>query len=706
MDKVRKAINKKREARKKFTDTAGAIAGTLRMKKEEDERSITAWFKKLMYGIFKLLMIPFQTIAFIGDLLIDVAESLNFATQVLYLVLSVWGLVYVSNLDLSVMISQNEQHVGLFILMSQSFIFLFSVFGLIMFTTLMLVKIFENKALTEVAVRSVFKEDADTFGDKYSQFIAPLQHHMLTVIIFSSIFIYVNEDLKTKLSGITGDQWLIPFIIIIGVLRSILEFRHSRDARNKKTKAASLGSSIYELESEYDNKPMRGPALLLSGILLFYNVWYGDGFDNGYSFMFNVALIVYIVFVAYEKWMVAGENDELNKYAPTYDDRFENGFEWGYGKAWASIGLASTVMVILSAMNVAERINKGTTVEGALVAALGAIVLDVSRLGYGSKSDNSEVNTDVGQNKILALVFRAVHALVGVVGLLSVYAKETIDDAKLGVVEPLRLFVVVASLVKVVGFFYSFRLPPKFGIVPQLKENVENTLRQGSTIVLLMSSILLENITAEDNATGWGTAILSTAIVARLVDCIQDSILDFGLDNYSDYLLGNWGKQGENVLSPSVDNPRSWLVLGGLVTALVLIIQVTDLENKATDPGDSNKLLDGSENDFNGWLICSLVLVLVHALLVFVSIISSVYPSSDTLKSISLSRLPLIRTTVTTTVLIGLTVCAGQINLGYDEVPSTSPSPSTDFTPNQSQLNLLAAIVVYIFTDLVGHVFL
>lgn len=525
---------------------------------------------------------------------------------------------------------------------------------------------------------------------------------MLTVIMFSSIFIYVNEDLKTKLDGgITGDQWLIPYIILVGTIRAIIEVKHSRDARIKNSredatlyKGIVLGDS-YDLRDLYKNKPMRGPSALLGGILLFYNLWYGDWMGNGYSLIFSVALVAYLSFVVIEKVIVQmsiGKED---------DD-----YEWGYGNAWATIGLASTVMVIFSAFNLAERINEDSTVEGALVAALGAVILDVTRLGYGSRSFSNE---DDFNNGYAAAGFRLAHALVGVVGLMSVYAKETIEDAKVGVVEPLRLFVVVASLVKVVGFFYSL---PIFSLfknslnIPLKKQNVENTLRQGSTIVLLMSSILLENWSAEENATGWGTAILITAIVARLVDCIQDSLLEFGVKESTDFLIGNYDGEGKFIMSPSGDNPRSWLVLGGLITALVLIIQVTDLENSATDPGDSNKLLNGNANVFDGWLILSMILVLAHVLLVVVSIISSALPSSKMLKYLSLSRVPLFRTAVTTTVLIGLTVCAGQINLGYDEVASTSPSASTDFKPNWSQLHLLAAIVVYIFTDLVGHVFL
>jgi len=676
-------------------------------------QKIKDWFKNFGYGLLSLLLLIPKTITFAANALIEVADKLNFATQVLYLVLSVWGLVYVSNIDTAAMIGQDEQHVGLFILLAQSIILLFSVVALILFFTLVLVKLFgeDEKSFQKTldALGGVFSGE-DTFEGKYQQFIAPLQYHMLTVILFSSVFIYVNEDLKTKLAGsITGDQWLIPFITFVGVLRAIIEFRHSRDARNikKVSRDVYLGTA-YGLEDEYANKPMRGPALGLGTALLVYNLHYSnDDMWNGYSLMFNVALIVYLAFVAIEKWYVGLKVRDGDGVAEYF---IGSAFEWGYGDAWASIGLASTVMVIFSAFSVADKINKDVSVEGALVAALGAVILDISRLGYGSMSKREKDTVMSFLPKGMAVIYRAAHLVVGILGLLSVYMKDEVTDAKLGVIEPLRLFVVVASLVKITGFFYSFHLPtvvtcpPKIGIVPGMKENVENTLRQGSTIVLLLSSTILENSDAENDGFGWGSAILLTSVLARFVDCMQDQFLDYGADRTA--LLGNWKEvRQKDILSPTADNPRSWLVLGGLISVAVLLSDVINRENAQTDYGDNNKLLDGTENVFNGWIITSLVLVLAHILLV----VFSLFAGSDEsiLGKISFSRIPLFRWAVTTLVLIGLAVCAGVMNIGYNEVSPTSPSPSKDpFTPNWSQLHLLAAIVIYIFTDMIGHVFL
>jgi len=703
-DRLRDAADRARENVRKDT----VLPNFITKMSDGTGKSVLSWFYRIFYGIISILAVFPKTVGAGADALSMAAHSMEFTTNLLYLFIAVWGLVYSYNIDTAQMIGQDKEHVGLFILLSQAVIRLFSAFILILFATSIIVLIFDNTNegfvgnARDVVLENWFQDKArytgGIFSVLYQQYLAPIRHHMLTVILFASIFIYANEDLKTKLDGgITGDQWLIPYIILVGVLRAIIEVKHSRDARLRTKQDATLWKSVslgdvYELRSGYQNKPMRGPSLLLGGVLLFYNLWYGDGFGGGYSIIFNVALVVYLAFVLIEKFLVHR------------GDSKEDDYEWGYGDAWATIGLSSTVMLLFSALNLADRINEDTTVEGALVAALGAIILDVSRLGYGSRSFS------VNKSEMSGLIFRLTHAVVGCIGLISVYITETDEDAKIGVIPSLRLFVVVASLVKIVGFFYSvfFSLPGTgmycngiVNVVPMQKENVENTLRQGSTIVLLLASTILEN---NDSSVTWGMTLLIFACVARLFDCLQDSILEFGT-GYRKYILGNYENNGQLIMASGADNPRTWFVLGGLVSTAYLIIQVMHYENKDYEPdsADKNKLLDGSENDFNGSIITSLVLVLAHIVLVFVSLLSNVAQLEILrLKSLSLSKIPLFRQTVTTVTLVFLAVAAGQINLGYNEEGATTDS----FTPNWSQLHLLAAIVIYIFTDMIGHVFL
>lgn len=675
---------------------ANEIANEMRTFKNE---GVLGWFKNLGVGIFSVIMVVPNTIAAGADMLSDAVRPMSFFSTILYLILSIWGLVYSYNIDTSQMIGQDLEHVGLFILLSQSVIRLFSAFVLILVATLIITRLLDQTKSPQdkaYGIGDALANDKPFFSLVYEQYLAPLKHHMLTVLLFATIFIYFNEDLKTKLSGgITGDQWLIPYIVFVGVLRAIIEVKHSRVARIRGTKedatldkvGIKLGET-YQLNRDYDNKPMRGPSLLLGGTLLIYNLWNGDGFGGGYSIVFNIALIVYLSFVLVEKFLVHRNDTNGDDY------------EWGYGSAWASIGLSSTVMVIFSAMNLAERINEDTTVEGALVAALGAVVLDVSRLGYGTRSF-SVVNSEMN-----GLIFRVLHAIVGSIGLISVYITETDEDAKIGVIPSLRLFVVVASLVKIAGLFYSVFISKNdtallnfINFVPMKKENVENTLRQGSTIVLLLASTVLEYNNSSDT---WGWVLLIFACVARLVDCLQDSILEFGTD-YMKFLKGNYENNGQLIMASGADNPRTWLVLGGLISTAYLIIQVMHYENKDYEPdsADANKLLDGTRNDFDGFIITSLVLVLAHVVLVFVSLLSNV-EKLEKLKSVSFSKIPLFRQTVTTLTLVFLAVAAGQINLGYNEEGATTDS----FTPTWSQLHLLAGIVIYIFTDMIGHVFL
>lgn len=675
-------------------------------------KSVVSVLWRIFYGIVALFAVIPKTVSAGADALALAARSLAFLTNVIYLCLAGFGLAYSYDIDTSKEISQDEDQLGLFILLTPTMFRLFATFILILFVASFLVLIFDattNRGFGQFAQNAgdvVFEnwlQDKNRYtGGVFSmineQYLAPLRHHMMTLLLFSSIFIYFNEDLKTGY-----EDWLIIlYIILVGVSRAILEVKHSRDARLRLSdqeptlfKGVTLGD-LYDLRGTYQHKPMRGPALLLGGTILAYNLWYGDGMDNGYSLVFNIALMAYVFFIVCERIFIQ-----------TSTGREANEFEWGYGDAWATIGLASTTMVVFSAMNLAERINNATTVEGALVAALGAVVLDISRLGYGMRSFQSEDQT-IG---IVASVLpRILHAVVGVIGILSVYADDW--DHAVGVVPSLKLFVLIASWVKIVGFFYSFSLFDfaytrtfSDAIVPLEKQNVENTLRQGSTIVLLLGSTLLKNLDGDTN--GWGTALLLIAIFARLTDCIQDSVLEFGSIPWKKYIYGGWkdANARKSISSPTADNPRSWLVLGGLVTVAVILSDVINMENSQTeDYGDNNKLLDGTENDFNGWIITSLVLVLAHILLVVVSLFAR---GNKTLNTLSLSRIPLFRCAVTTLVLIGLAACAGVMNIGYNEVSTTSPSPSKDpFTPNWSQLHLLAGIVIYIFTDMIGHVFL
>merc|ERR1740138_210679 len=142
-------------------------------------------------------------------------------------------------------------------------------------------------------------------------------------------------------------------------------------------------------------------------------------------------------------------------------------------------------------------------------------------------------------------------------------------------------------------------------LVPMQKENVENTLRQGSTIVLLLASTILEN---NDSSNTWGTTLLIFACVARLFDCLQDSILEFGKDPWT-FIKGNWRMsqyndfsfpttggnvglpqltQGQLIMSPEGDNPRTWFVLGGLISTAYLIIQVMHYENEDYEPDSAD----------------------------------------------------------------------------------------------------------------------
>lgn len=493
------------------------------------------------------------------------------------------------------------------------------------------------------------------FSEKYDAYQATFRHgvhSMLTVAI--AMLWGLNGDRTVRWTGSEdGDDnstltFLIALFIALTVSKFLSEVRHGQDARALVADKEILGSSA-ALNADYRFKHARGAALTVSTGLLVYMLANADLSGGAWSFitskMVALSLSVYILVVSLER--IAGQK------------------EWVIGGAGGLVitGAVSFWNLIAAGMALAE--DKS---QQAVVVALGSILLDAMRVGYGQPVPELGVVSDVRK-----VFLRLLQALAGIVSFVLITSTETGEHSAS---TSLLFGVALASaLVKIVSISYVGK--------DLFKTSTEHHFRQLASTGLLLSAAYLWEHPLDDSASSTAAHVFfAIGILCRFLD----SILDFLMSGKDAVKYISWDLDGEGVDSPTSDNPRTWLTLLSLVVSLVFAAMTMHEKFdhiKLEDGKAANKVLSDS-------MIVAVTFISVHVAVVLLGLISEI-PGAKMASLGALSRSKFVRFAVTTTVLSSLAVAAGAI--GFEEVLSSS----------DVQTDILSALVAYLFADVVGR---
>lgn len=587
-------------------------------------------------------------------------------------------------------IAQSPDHFGIHVLLAR---------GIIFFSALAAAFIGVTDVVVLVSSRSARLPDITLpdFEGKFSEYTVAFIHGATSLTIIAASFLW-EEELSlaeqlanatvtdpTKQNG-TSVAYLTLIVIAAYILKLWQELRHGAQQQAAAENDSMIGKQR-DLKEMYKFKHARGPAITISVALLMYMLsnlpddthWYADIWTTPAY----VLLVAYIVVVGLER--VAVSNDQ----------------EWIYGGSHGIVVVGGIVNALL--------FFTGTLVgnhltQDSIVFALGVVVLDAMRVGYGQATPEapSAMSSDT-----TALVYRMFQGVFGILAftLITVAPHESVDvvnattnaiistEETHAVASPVLYGIGLASaLVKVLSLLFLSKT--------LYKDGTENYFREiASTGLLLCSAYLWEHPLDETMRPGWAYLFFVLAILARFADSWAHHVLSNGVDLKS-YV--NWYDKAEEktgIDSPTSDNPRVWMTLVGLISALWCTIQVladedstknapTTFFNTTTNittttyAPDNDELMDG--------LITSVVFISVHLVVVLFGLLSD---ANQMFEIGALSRSKLIRTAVTTTVISSLSVAAGALTIGETALLSSDSSES----------RMVLALLSYIVADTVGR---
>lgn len=494
------------------------------------------------------------------------------------------------------------------------------------------------------------------FSDEYNTYLATFKHGIHSMMVVSIAMIAsLHDDRTNRWVGSTddNDESTLTFLIIVFIALVVSKFfsevRHGEDARDMIMEKETIGDAV-DLKSAYRFKHSRGAALTVSTGLLVYMIANADMPDGFWSFLSSklvaLTLSIYILVVSLER--IAGRR------------------EWVIGGAGGLVitGVVSFLNLIAAALALAEDKN-----QEAVVVALGSILLDAMRVGYGQPVPERAVVSDVRK-----VFLRLLQALAGIISFALITKTET--DANVAS-SPLLFGVALSSaLVKIVGISYVGK--------DLFKTSTEHHFRELASTGLLLSSAYLWAHPLDDSASSAGAI---TFFVIGILCRFLDSILDFLMNGKEGLSYIAWdAADADGVDSPTSDNPRTWLTLLSLVVSLVFAAMSMD------DKFDDIKLVDGKPQNklLSDSMIVAVFFIALHVAVVLIGLLSELMPG---LSILALSRSKFIRFAVTTTVLCSLAVGAGAVGFEGEGVLST----------DSVQSSILSAIVAYLFADVVGR---
>ena len=316
-----------------------------------------------------------------------------------------------------------------------------------------------------------------------------------------------------------------------------------------------------QLADLYKFKHARGPAITIALSLLLFMLsnlpedtyWY----DDLWGTPAYVLLIAYIVAVALER--IAVKSDQ----------------EWVYG---GSHGLVIVGGIVQALLFFTGTLVGNHLTQDSIVFALGVVVLDAMRIGYGQASPE-DASKAMGSEKA-ALFYRLFQGVFGIFAftLITVAPNEIVSVTNTttnittlhktqAVASPVLYGVGLASaLVKVLSLLFLTKT--------LFKNSTENYYREIASVGLLVcAAYLWEHPLDETLKPGWAIAFFVLAILARFADSFTHFVIARGYD-LKGYVSWLPDEKATGIDSPTSDNPRLWLTLLALVTSLAFSAMV------------------------------------------------------------------------------------------------------------------------------------
>lgn len=653
--------------------------------------SIARTWAGLIYAMSMLLIFISRPIDLLLNAIAEVQKGAEIGgvalmdlSWVFKLVFSIFGFLFVFSTDSTDTVI--DQPFGLHVLLARATIFFSSLMAAFIGVSDILVKVSSRMPGLDIGLPS--------FGGQFSEYTAAFIHGATSLTIIASSFLWEEElGLAKQLSNATATDpakrndtsvaYLTLILVAAYVLKLWQELKHGSQQQAVKETTDTIGAER-DLEAMYKFKHARGPAITISVALLMYMLsnlpetthWY----DDLWGTPAYVLLVAYIVAVAFERIAVS------------------KGQEWVYGGSHGIVVIGGIVQVLL--------FFTGTLVgnhmtQSSIVFALGVVVLDAMRVGYGQATPDSPsvMSTDKA-----ALLYRLFQGLFGILAftLLTVTPKEQVDilNATTGalietqttqaVAAPVLFGIGLASaLVKVLSLLFLTKT--------LFKNGTENYYREiASTGLLFCSAYLWEHPLDATLRPGWAILFFVLAIMARFADSFVHHILSNGIDlkgYVSWYLKDTMAPAAVDM--PTSDNPRVWLTLAALVSALWFSATVMndDWDNIRLDnyTDASNNTVDAPLNEEqSSGMITAVFFISLHVAVVVVGLLSEAMP---VLEVGALSRSKFIRCAVSTVVISSLSVSAGALTIGETALLSS----------DSSEARLVLALVSYIVADTVGR---
>jgi len=608
------------------------------------------------------------------------------------LAFAVMGFLFVFSTDSkdTVIDQSSPEFFGLHVLLARATIF---------FSALMAAFIGLSDVLVKVSSRmpSIGSVGLPSFEGKFSAYTAAFVHGATSLTIIASSFLWEEEIGLAKMlanettvvdptkHNPTSFAYLTLIIVAAYVLKLWQELRHG-SASGGASDADDMIGEVRDLKEKYRFKHARGPAITISVALLMYMIsnlpadshWYADI----WSTPAYVLLIAYIFAVGMER--IAVNNNQ----------------EWVFGGSNGVVVVGGITQVLL--FYTGALVGNHLT-QDSIVFALGVVVLDAMRVGYGQATPESP--SAMSSDKT-ALVYRIFQGLFGILAftLITVTPNETVNivnatgdvigtEVTGQVTAPVLYGIGLASaLVKVMTLLFLSKT--------LFKNSTENYYREiASTGLLFCSAYLWQHPLDPALRPGWAYLFFILAILSRFADSFTNHALSAGVDLKS-YISWYKSDDADAIDSPTSDNPRVWLTFAALISALwfastvmnddwdnirVTNYTVTDATTNVTTPVAAPV----NETQSSG-IITAVFFIALHVAVVVAGLLSDVIPMFEV---VALSRSKFIRTAVATVVISSLSVAAGAINIGEAALLSS----------DSSEARMVLALVSYVVADTVGR---
>jgi len=606
------------------------------------------------------------------------------------LAFAVMGFLFVFSTDSkdTVIDQSSPEFFGLHVLLARATIFFSSLMAAFIGLSDILVKV--SSRMPKMATIGL-----PSFEGEFSAYTAAFVHGATSLTIISASFLWEEEiglskrlDNATSVDPTKSNPTSIAYLTLIIVAAYMLklwqELRHG-SASGLASDADDMIGEVRSLKEKYKFKHARGPAITISVALLMYMIsnlptdshWYSDI----WSTPAYVLLIAYILAVGMERIAV------------------DKGQEWvvGGSNGVVIVGGITQVLLFYTGALVGNHMT-----QDSIVFALGVVVLDAMRVGYGQATPESPSAMSSDKTALLYRLFQGVFGILAFT-LITVAPGETVNivNATTGAVigtevtqqvaAPVLYGIGLASaLVKVMALLFLSKT--------LFKNGTENYYREiASTGLLFCSAYLWQHPLDPALRPGWAYLFFILAILSRFADSFTNHALSAGVDLKS-YISWYKSDDGDAIDSPTSDNPRVWLTFAALISALWFASTVMTedwdkirLDNYTVTDGNVTTPVAAPVNETqSSGMITAVFFIALHVLVVAVALLSD---AMEWLEVAALSRSKFIRTAVSTVVISSLSVAAGAIEIGEVALLSS----------DSSEARVVIALVSYVVADTVGR---